>query len=82
MKATNFIKKHGVVGLKEVIAGRKTGQIIIGNDYANVADLSGVIESHELVERLGGLQSAKDYVPDGYKSEGLKQAIADVEACQ
>ena len=71
-----------MVGLKEAIAGRSTGQIIIGNDYANVADLSGVIEAHELVERFGGLQSAKDYVPDRYKSEGLKQAIADVEACQ
>ena len=44
-------------------------------------DLKRLIESWELVEKLGGINKAKDYVPDGYKSVQLKQAIADVESC-
>ncbi|HAV7139671.1 TPA: hypothetical protein RP446_004089, partial [Acinetobacter baumannii] len=34
-----------------------------------------LIESLDLVKKLGGLQGAKAYVPDGYKSDRLKQAI-------
>jgi|GEM_PF-2170665 len=44
-------------------------------------DLKRLIESWELVEKLGGINKAKDYVLDGYKSVQLKQAIADVESC-
>ena len=44
-------------------------------------DLKRLVESYGLVEKLGGINKAKDYVPDGYKSEQLKQAIADVESC-
>ncbi|HFX7494683.1 TPA: hypothetical protein ACIF1Z_003812, partial [Acinetobacter baumannii] len=33
-----------------------------------------LIESLDLVKKLGGLQGAKAYVPDGYKSDRLKQA--------
>ncbi|HCA5099570.1 hypothetical protein QOL24_09625, partial [Acinetobacter baumannii] len=36
-----------------------------------------LIESLDLVKKLGGLQGAKAYVPDGYKSDRLKQAIKD-----
>ncbi|MQR51791.1 hypothetical protein [Acinetobacter baumannii] len=38
------------------------------------------IESLDLVKKLGGLQGAKAYVPDGYKSDRLKQAIKDHES--
>ncbi|EPR2782288.1 hypothetical protein ACU4KA_003337, partial [Acinetobacter baumannii] len=38
-----------------------------------------LIESLDLVKKLGGLQGAKAYVPDGYKSDRLKQAIKDHE---
>ncbi|HCT6227454.1 TPA: hypothetical protein OT266_003875, partial [Acinetobacter baumannii] len=31
-----------------------------------------LIESLDLVKKLGGLQGAKAYVPDGYKSDRLK----------
>ncbi|TNW49903.1 hypothetical protein [Acinetobacter baumannii] len=37
-----------------------------------------LIESLDLVKKLGGLQGAKAYVPDGYKSDRLKQAIKDL----
>ena len=51
------------------------------NELVKMDDLKRLVESHELVEKLGGINKAKDYVPDGYKSEQLKQAIADVESC-
>ncbi|MFW1924264.1 hypothetical protein [Acinetobacter geminorum] len=39
-----------------------------------------LVESLDLVKKLGGLQGAKAYVPDGYKSDRLKQAIIDHES--
>lgn len=39
-----------------------------------------LIESLDLVKKLGGLRGAKAYVPDGYKSDRLKQAIKDHES--
>ncbi|WP_424585527.1 hypothetical protein [Acinetobacter baumannii] len=39
-----------------------------------------LVESLDLVKKLGGLQGAKAYVPDGYKSDRLKQAIRDHES--
>lgn len=51
-------------------------------DWLDVSDLKQLVESHELVEKLGGLALAKFYVPDHYKSDRLKQALADVESCQ
>ncbi|MFX6505054.1 hypothetical protein ABTG29_10875 [Acinetobacter baumannii] len=39
-----------------------------------------LVESVDRVNAFGGLQGAKAYVPDGYKSDRLKQAIADHES--
>lgn len=76
MKVNEFIKDKGIDEAKrhlECYGWRNTPFII---------KLKRLVESHELVEKLGGLDEAKIYVPDGYKSERLKQAIADVESCQ
>ncbi|EXB85491.1 hypothetical protein J542_0553 [Acinetobacter baumannii 299505] len=43
-------------------------------------DLKRLVESVELVEKFGSLIAAKAYVPDGYKSDRLKQAIRDHES--
>lgn len=32
-----------------------------------------------LIDQVGGIEKAKTYAPDRYKSERLKQAIRDVE---
>ena len=72
MKANEFVKKVGIEAVKSYIAAYK--------DHLT-DELKRLVESHELVEKLGGLDEAKIYVPDGYKSERLKQAIADVESC-
>ena len=76
MKANEFIKKHGLEYAKHI--AYEDSVILVDLDYN---DLKRLVESHELVEKLGGLSKAKIYVPDGYKSGRLKQAIADVESC-
>lgn len=45
MKAKDFIKKYGTVGLLEAIGNRKTGQIARGNDWANVSELLGILNA-------------------------------------
>lgn len=76
MKANEFIKKHGWEYAKHILTD--DAPLVMDLNYTN---LKRLVESHELVEKLGGLDEAKIYVPDGYKSERLKQAIADVESC-
>lgn len=48
-------------------------------------ELERLVESHELVESFNGLEMAKQFFDENVEcsdSERLKQAIADVEACQ
>ena len=65
----------------EFHAGRKSYMF-------EVVEVKHLIESHELVEKLGGLEKCKGLVQvcifkgrDSYAAR-LKQAIADVEACK
>lgn len=90
MKANEFVKKFGVVAAKNILHGMDDASEFTAHmpgdawDEPTLVDavcLRRLIESHELVEKLGGLDEAKIYVPDGYKSERLKQAIADMESC-
>ncbi|WP_151698266.1 hypothetical protein [Acinetobacter sp. TUM15051] len=55
---------------------------VIADDYfmLDLSDLKRLVESVELVEKFGSLIAAKAYVPDGYKSDRLKQAIRDHES--
>ena len=79
MKANEFVLEHGWDAAKKMVENNKhTGRTLSPSEL----ELKRLVESHELVGKLGGLEKAKDYVPDGYKSEQLKQAIADVESCQ
>ena len=79
MKANEFVLEHGWDAAKRLVENNKhTGRTLSPSEL----ELKRLVESHELVEKLGGLEKAKDYVPDGYKSEQLKQAIADVGSCQ
>ncbi|MFL9471178.1 hypothetical protein ACKERC_02670 [Acinetobacter baumannii] len=50
------------------------------NRFLPIEDLKRLVESVELVEKFGSLIAAKAYVPDGYKSDRLKQAIRDHES--
>lgn len=62
-----------------------TSEQDLANDYEpqnviRISDLKHLVESVDLIEKLGGIEAAKSYVPDQYKSERLKQAIADYES--
>ncbi len=91
MNATEFVREFGWERAKREVALIGTIAVITG-DRNWLSDLKRLVESHEIVEKLGGLEYAKyalermalDVIDGGcddqYKS--LKQAIADVEACQ
>lgn len=90
MNAIQFIKDHGVEKASEVVATchgipyytfkEKTEHGYSACKSVDLVDLKRLVESVELIEKLGGIESAKSYVPDQYKSERLKQAIADYES--
>lgn len=103
MKANEFIKKHGVAHAKAVIHGaigffdyldcEKLNYVNVEKcDCVAISELQRLVESHDLVESLGGLEKAKEllvevanrdhrYAQD-FEKPALEKAIADVEACQ
>ena len=82
MKANEYIKKYGVDCAKEILKHNQ--------DLMNIGFFIGLkrlVESHELIESCGGLQSVGEKLTHGmYESraviERLEQAILDVESCQ
>ena len=98
MKENEFVKKHGWTAAKKMIDGLKveyhingikTSPTIVLDDGAtwiSYDDLKRLIDSHELVEKLGGLENAKDEyfscVQNNEPASYVAKAIADVESCQ
>lgn len=98
MKANEFVKEFGLNAFRLSVGFVSTRRYLVvyedeidftdeirpshGECVFDSSEVKRLVESHELIEKLGGLNEAKIYVPDGYKSERLKQAIADVESCQ
>lgn len=93
MKPEQFIREFGLDRARELLnadSDFKTYCLIDKSFWGEsegacsfCIDLDGVkrlVESFDLVKKLGGLQGAKAYVPDGYKSDRLKQAIRDHES--
>ena len=92
MKANEFVKKFGLKLAQRDIAALDSG-FIKREDFLEhygfdiLDDLRFLVESHELVEKHGGLIGAKYYY-EKYKDMGsesniiLFSAIADVESCQ
>lgn len=75
MKANEFIKDKGIDKAKRHLGlyGWRNTPFII--------KLKGLVESHELVEKHGGLLESKIYV-ECCDDADLSKAIADVESCQ
>ncbi|MCK4098401.1 hypothetical protein HCY45_04315 [Acinetobacter radioresistens] len=71
MKATEFIKKFGLNTTENY-----------ADHCVNINDLKRIVESHELVERTGGLRECRLMSYRMNVGDRLAQAIADVEACQ
>lgn len=96
MKANEFIKKYG---LDEAIKYLKQcdglDHVYMGDGFY-IDDLKRLIESHDLLDEIDGVDGAQDriYICEiddctsfslgGYVYEisRVKQAIADVESCQ
>lgn len=95
MKANEFVKRFGWGNSKEclrILRLRDTDFpfVCVCGDCTERDDLERLVESHELVESCGGLQSVKDTFNFAWShgadelteyGERLKQAIADVESC-
>jgi len=83
------INQIGINNLKEFIRVFEVDTSTFGTTIVNecyIAKLKRLVESHELVEKLGGLDDARDEyfncVQNNEASSYIAQAIADVEACQ
>lgn len=88
MKANEFVKKFGWDRAKREVALIGTIAMMCGDDDFN-NDLKRLVENHELVEKLSGLESAKKELQRqsilrwiNPETERLRVAIADVESCQ
>ena len=76
----NALGMGGLYGRISNINGNINGNII------SLIDLKRLIDSHELVEKLGGLENAKDEyfscVQNNEPASYVAKAIFDVESCQ
>lgn len=88
MKANEFVKKFGWEESKALVNAQSwTMRQIALSTTVDTKELTRLVESHELVEKLGGIDKCKGLVHvcifkgRGSYASRLKQAIADVEAC-
>lgn len=79
MKANEFIKKYGLDEAKRALL--ITDNCSIGNEYF-VSELERLIESHEIIKEMHGLEKDFTDLVWNMSLEKLDQAIADVESCQ
>lgn len=84
MQANEFVKK---LGWDDAIALVNASNICgIDKSIVDIEELKRLVESHELVEKLGGLENAKDEyfscVQNNEPASYIAKAIADVESCQ
>lgn len=101
MKANEFVKKYSLYHAKEAV--RVAGPFnyldcqsleFFKHDAANhisISELKRFVESHELVNSLGGIEKAKDLLVEvanrnhkyaqNFEKPALEKAIRDVEAC-
>lgn len=96
MKAVEFVKKYGWEWAKEVVENQPETDAQIFNPYnqkysssytikhgVSVAHLKQLIEAKELVDSLGGVETAKNYLDLGFHAfEGLSVAIQLVESLE
>ena len=84
MKANEFLRDNGIVKCSRIVDDLTEQEV--NSDF--VKDLKRLVESWELVEKVGGLNKAKaDLASTDYNSEQdfyetLKQSVSDVESCK
>lgn len=90
MKAVEFIKKYGLDVAKHKVDELKIIESM--GDKLSIEDkkLKSLVESHELIERVGGLSLAKDFYEkfecvhiglNLIECRKLGRVIKDVESC-
>lgn len=93
MKATQFIKEHGLEKAREVVEGapklsecfnpENGGYYRMEMRCVNLSDLKRLVESMGIVERFGGIELSKEWISEyssfPYRAD-LEQAIADYES--
>lgn len=86
MKANELVKKLGWNTAKEALtmACDKLKHVNYKNHAVLISDLKRLVESHELVESIGGLEFAKNFIKitGSTIDSTLEKAITDVESCQ
>ena len=85
MKAKEFLRDNGIVKCSRIV--EDLSEQGVDSDFTK--DLKRLVESHELVESYGGLESAKKFVGSEYRKlsqpktyNRLCEAILDVENCK
>jgi len=96
LKANEFVKKFGIKEAKKVLHCMDDAsefKIYMPGDtwdkptLIDAVGLRRLVESHELVEYMGGIDKAKEqaYVlameVDGFNPAKIEKAITDVESC-
>ena len=83
MKANEFLRDNGIVKCSRIV--EDLSEQGVDSDFTK--DLKRLVESHELVESYGGLESAKKFVGSEYRKlsqpktyNRLCEAISDVES--
>lgn len=104
MKANEFVKKFGIDTFRLSVGFVSTRKYLVvyedeidfvdeikpshGKCVFDRSEVKRLVESHELVEYMGGIDKAKEqaYVlameADGFNPTKIEKAIADVESCQ
>lgn len=88
MKATEFVKRRGVSDARRILKDSEgcASVKLYGKYEFSTDDLKRLVESHMIIELIGGIEKAIDTVInlEAYDRPmpRLAQAIADVEACQ
>ena len=85
--AVKYFQKNGLQASKQLVE-MGFGFVSLEDDLSfHSEQLKRLVESHELVEKCGGVDKVKQYLKDGnvFRFEEkplMKQAVADVEACK
>lgn len=94
MKANEFIKKYGVGAAKNILHGMDDASEFTAHmpgdawDKPTLIDAVGLrrlVESYELVEKLGGMEKCKMLIAEYGNSEcadHLSYYVKNVESCQ
>jgi len=95
MEANEFIKKYGFDKAKDILDSIKIEISFDGRvcdpcfiteegEYVSCSELQPFVKSYELVDSIGGLQFAKNFIKQTGSTVDnmLERAIADVESCQ